>query len=221
MFMPILIEGGYQPTLAYERMLKRTSNGLIREALRVRRRYHRGRLALVRLSTSRRRRPRQVPCSDLSLAKCRGNSDPSAKFRMRTVAHLVISNRFVLSVFFSYRKRRFSPCHIHVTLLKMDEHLLKIAPIISCRIARKIDQNGAFESTSRQRLVNNVLLWWRGEHMRGTLIKKMIVIMTIMTIIMSVTMPSKAGCCCSTTFVMSLHAGRIQFEASSYHKQMA
>lgn len=35
-------------------------------------------------------------------------------------------------------------------------------------------------------------------------------------------MPSKVGRCCSlTTFVLSLHSGRIQFEASSYHKQMA
>lgn len=124
--------------------------------------------------------------------------------------------------FFSCRKRRYSSCHIHVTLLKMDEHLLVIAAIISCRIARKIERNGAFESTSRQHLVNNVLLWWRWKHIRGTLIEKMIVIMTIMTIIMSVTTPSKAGCCCSlTTFVLSLHSGRIQFEASSYHKQMA
>lgn len=128
----------------------------------------------------------------------------------------------VCASFSSCRKRRFSSCHIHVTLLKMDEHLLVIAPIISGRTARKIEQNGAFESTSRQRLMNNALLCWRWEHIRGTLIEKMIVIMTIMTIIMSVTMPSKAGRCCSlTTFVLLLHSGRIQFEASSYHKQMA
>lgn len=78
----------------------------------------------------------------------------------------------VCASFSSCRKRRFSSCHTHVTLLKMDEHLLVIAPIISCRVARKIEQNGAFESTSRQRLMNNVLLCWRWEHIRGTLIEK-------------------------------------------------
>lgn len=56
-----------------------------------------------------------LPCSDLSLAKCRDNTDPSAKFQTRTAAHSVISNQFVLFFFLMQEKEIFflsRTCHI-------------------------------------------------------------------------------------------------------------